>query len=236
MISHRIVHIGIGRTGEAMIRSFFNQFMSSRIHWLETGAHLPLSYARTFSSAPSFSFVRNPFDWYVAYWIRDMEIHAWRGAFRDWFYKRRAVPSASSSMLEYFQYLGGFEIDYVGRFECFLDDLVFMLGQIIPDLVSESEIRQAFGDFLNWSYGCLWIEDVEQWMREELYTQDMVEQIYAQDEPLFRQFGYSYEEKYYFSGGGGESAHPGLTVGDWESEKVLFDHWANWEGRGIYVR
>jgi hypothetical protein len=140
-------------------------------------------------------------------------------------------------MYEYFDHLGGFEIDYIGRFECFLDDLVFILGQIIPSTVTEQEIRSLFPKFASWSYGCQWVEGYEQWMRKELYDQAMIDQIYKHDAPIFKQFGYSFEENYYFPGGiGGASCHPGLTVGDWESEKVLSDHWANWEGRGIYYR
>lgn len=235
MISHRIIHIGLGRTGEATIRNFLSQFLGKRITWLDTGAHLPLGHARTFApGAPSFSFVRNPFDWYISYWIGSMKIHKWRGAFRDFFYGREMV---SPSMYKQFQCLGGFEIDYIGRFEHIVDDLVFILGRIIPDIVSEAEIRADAPRFLNWSYGTKWVEGVEQWMREELYTdKDMIDQIYVQDEPIFRQFGYSFEEKYYFLGGCGQSCHPGLILGDWESEKVLSNHWADWEGRGIYYR
>lgn len=226
MICDRFIYIDMGRTGSNVVRVLLNHKL--RLNWIDGTAHVPLANARNVqpSHLPAFTFVRNPFDWYISSYMRDMEIHRWRGTFRDWLLNRRAPVHWMSGQ---WVRMGCSGVDYVGRFESMLVDLIRILGAIIPDLVSPAQLHELFPQCAAWSYGCTAIEGVEQWMRDELYSADMVDLVYEKDALLFEQFGYTFEERYYHGGGCGASAHEGRTVGNWEHWQDLTEHWALWQ-------
>lgn len=240
MITKEIIHVGMGRTGEACVRNFMCNKLGNRLKFLETTAHLPLEDSRKISpTAPSFTFVRNPFDWYIATYIRDLEVHRWRGGFREWINMCTLLPKSNGGsgdgqigMTKYYEFLTGYKVNYVGRYERMLDDLIYIMGRIIPDIVTEQELRDWFPDYMTWSYGCNFQEGTEQWLREELYAPPIIEWIYQTDRYFFDRFGYNYEEKYYFPGNvPGPSSHPALII---EQEKEFLPYkWVDWTGRNV---
>ena len=254
MISKQITFIDLGQTGGGISRRILHHRIGNKkLEILDDRCHLPLSYAHAHfpsSAGPSFSVMRNPFDWYLAYWNIELKAHRWRGAFRDWLYNRVSFPYQSlrkecvrgMQMWDWWLYFteteegGGPAVDYVVRFENYLDDLVFVLPKIISGITG-AQIRQW------WPYACeqpgqrTWIEGVEQWMRDELYTPEMVKHVYEQDAPIFEEYGYTFEERYFHHGGyagvnSARSCHPGIGDIGWERERVLSEHWRTFDSLG----
>jgi hypothetical protein len=226
MICTRFIYVDLGRTGSNVVRNMLCHRLT--LDWIDATPHVPLGHARNVQPTrlPSFTFVRNPFDWYISYYLRDMEMHYWRGTFRDWLFDRRIQLRWMS---DHWSWMGCSDVDHVGRFETLLDDMIRIFGAIMPDLVTAEQIREWFPECAAWSYGSTCIEGVEQWMRDELYGADMVELVYEKDADLFGQFDYTFEERYYHPGGCGASRHEGVTVGDWEGERGVTENWAAWQ-------
>ena len=166
MICKELIHIGIGDTGEGVVRNaIFNHLVKTkRIHNIDGGAHIPLSMARAFSNAPAFTFVRNPFDWYISHWMHELKMHRCQSRFDVWFYQLLA----KGGMFKHWGYytVADNPIGFVGRFEYLEEDLADILVAIIPDIVTTDEVWSWFPEaYRQW---CLrpWIEGVEQWMRD----------------------------------------------------------------------
>lgn len=237
MICDRFVHIGMGSTGEGIIRVLLHGSVLGKllgIEYINTDAHMTLEFARTLTDSPSFTFIRNPFDWYISWYLVEMKYHRWRGGFEDWFYHRQPPIR----LWEYWKYMTNDDCDYVGRFECYEDDLIAIWGTLIPDLATEEDIHEAFQKFCYLYPSRPWIEGIEQWLRRELYTAAIIEDVYKVDAPLFERFGYSFEEHYFFSGGLPPARHKGIKGISWNETKKLSVCWAEWgpERRGPFVK
>ena len=199
MISDRIVHIGMGSTGESIIRNAFHKYFSitGKLCFVDTKAHQSLVFARTLSDAPSFTFIRNPWDWRISYWKTELLTHRWANTFRSWFYE---LDKNVSSLTKQWHYFADPGIDYVGKFETFAEDLIRILPEIIPEIVTGNEIKSWFPKIYMHAAGYYpWISGVEQWMRDELFDCDMIDQVYKEDAELIERFGYSFDQKYDFA-------------------------------------
>lgn len=193
MVCEEFIHIGLGDTGEHIIRRTLAKL--DCICFINTAAHLPLKQARKFSGAPSFSFVRNPFDWYISFWIHELKTRRWRGSFRDWLLGRE---SRGICMWEHWQYITAPGVDYVGKFETLEDDYALILPRLIPGIVTEAEVHSWFPAAYKIWGGRPWMEGIEQYMRMEVFTPELVELVYEQDHEIFAKWGYGYEDRYIF--------------------------------------
>jgi hypothetical protein len=226
MISNRIIHIGLGSTGEGIIRGMLGpDGFRSRIKWLNEDAHVPLSVARALSDAPAFTFVRNPYDWYISSYIVELRKHRWRGTFREWFFNRHPIPLR---MAERWDYFGGAECDYVGRFENFLPALIYIFNAIIPDIITSSEVSTMWPRHVALQHGMKWIEGFEQWLREDLISPEIKAVIDDTDGEILETYRYDWNTRYYFPGGDVVSFHEGVTEFKWEQEKKLSAFWEEW--------
>jgi hypothetical protein len=113
------------------------------------------------------------------------------------------------------------------RTENLLKDLLYALRELIPDRLNDNLLVEKWPWCISLNVRRQWMEGIEQWMRDELYTLEMIEQVYEQDWPIFERFGYSHQQNYYYLGGCGTSCH-GTKLGDFKSEKVLSACWAEW--------
>jgi hypothetical protein len=195
MICKDFIHIGMGDTGEGVIRYALHQHVSHKVTWLDSRAHRSLKDARKYSDAPAFSFVRNPFDWYISFWIHELKTQRWRGTFASWLLGRHGK---GVSMLEFWQHFSEPGIEYVGQFETLAEDFSEILSQLIPDIVTKADVLGWFPEaYKQWGHRP-WIECIEQHMRDELYTPQLVDHVYIQDAPIFEEWGYRYEDRYLF--------------------------------------
>jgi hypothetical protein len=198
MIGHSVVHIGIGDTGEGMIRSAFQDHLIStgRLRLIDESAHMTLEYARTLTDAPSFTYVRNPWDWSISLYIHQLHTRNWRGKFRDWFWTRDREGVSITAHFHYFTDPGP---DYVGRFENFKADLVRIVPSVMPHIVTPAEVTSWFPKIYRQWCNRDWISGIESCMREELFAPDMIERVYERDAEIIERFGYDFADEYDFS-------------------------------------
>jgi hypothetical protein len=198
MIGQDIVHVGIGDTGEGMIRSAFQDHLIStgRLTLINGDAHMTLEFARTLSSAPSFTFVRNPWDWAISFYLHQLHTRDWRGSFRDWFWFR---DSKGVSFTDHFHKFTDPGVEYIGRFENYKQDFIRIVSAIIPHIVTEEELDSWFPSVYRQWCNRPWISGIEQHLRGELYDQKMIERVYKRDAEIIERFGYDFDHLYDFS-------------------------------------
>jgi hypothetical protein len=257
MISNVVSNCFIGNMGGHAARYFIDQGLSGKVATVDPRSHLPCRHVRKNLklTGPILGIIRNPFDWYIATWRTELQYHRWRGSFEDWFYHRKHIggqylrdgPVGEGAWLwDTFMYFaeiepGGGPVGYthIMRYECLQQDLIAALEDIgvIPKYIKGAWIEEKFGWAIrNYDFR-QWFEGVEQWMRPDLFTPQMVSCVYEQDAPIFERFGYSFEERTYYQGGAGISCH-GTRISDWEDEKKLSEFWVEWgpERPGPFVK
>ena len=94
MFCREFCHIGLGDTGEGVIRNAIVNHLEtpkdgspSRITVLDGGAHRSARHAPP-EAGPAFTFVRNPWDWYISAWIHDLKEHRVECSFFAWYWTR----------------------------------------------------------------------------------------------------------------------------------------------------
>lgn len=201
MISKNFIHVGMGDTGEGIVRNavHVNLIKRKRLKLLDSGAHIPLSRALEISpNAQPFTFIRNPFDWYLSYYKHELMLQRYMGRFCHWFngIGRETGPAVMADIWHY--YIDpGIDMEYIGKFENFKSDFIRIFSKVCP-IVDEAAVESWFPNcFAAWM-GRPWLEGIEQWYREDCYTDAMVQQVYRQDAEIFDTWGYSFEEHYDF--------------------------------------
>jgi len=239
LICDLFTHVGIGCTGGGTIRGLFSsRWFGDRITtWKDTSGHRSLSWMRELGHSPSFTFVRNPWDWYIAYYIIQLRYHRWRGTFEDWFFRSRGVGFRFADLFE--EMTGPDGCEYVGRFENYQADLkwIFQQVKVIPGVMTEEEYDEVF-PMGGWTTSSRpWIEGYEQWFRDNMFTHRMLEAIGESDDKLAQRFGYTFQDRYYHPGGLAPSCHDEVGETTWEQEKHLAS-WVEWAPGppGVFVK
>lgn len=234
MISSEFIHIGIGSTGGGIVRGLFSPgHFGGRIKWIDDSAHRTLRYSRERSGAPSFTFIRNPFDWYISWYLIELRYHRWRGSFHDWFYNWRGK---GISLTDVWHDQTDPGCDYIGRFENIHGDLfsILQLVDVIPGVIAEKEYWDHIG-----LAGCTytsrkWVEGFEQWIRPQMIDDEIRERIEEQDKALIETYGYDFDQQFYFPGGHPPSSHAEVEDSiDWVHEQSL-NNWTFFV-RGIHA-
>jgi hypothetical protein len=181
-----------GDVGEGVLRHALvnNLERKGRIHVLDGGAHLTIWRAVALGGGPAFTLIRNPFSVYISCWIHRLRNRRFFGGFSEWFYDEGFVFS------DYWVRFNSvdFPISNIIRFEHLEDDF----ARILPSLwsgVTSKEVHSWFPDaYRQWS-NRNWSESIEQWMRPELYTEDMINIVYEQDRWIFDDWGYKFGDR-----------------------------------------
>lgn len=213
MICKDFIHIGLGDTGEGIVRYALHSRLTkkSKVKMIDDRAHLSLQVSHDIlrgagieSFPPSFTMVRNPFDWRISFYIHELRMQRFQGRFQDFCLRHRpsciaGLPHAGVRMIDYWDAMGGPHIDHIGQFEHFQRDFTHILLLLIPSIVDTEEIATWFPQIYGAWSGRPWIENIEQHMRDELYTPDLIERVYEEDSYFFERWGYTFEERYEFS-------------------------------------
>jgi len=248
----------IGNMGGAAVRWLLEHGLEGqRIVNADSRAHLPCRHVRKALeiTGPIIGIVRNPFDWYIATYQTELQYHRWRGSFQDWFYHRRHIGGQylreekvreGPWLWDLFTYFAEIEpgsgptgYTHILRYECLLQDFIAAMQDIgiIPEMIAEEWVREKFPYAISNNNRRQWFEGIEQWMRPDHYTAEMLERVYEQDAPIFERYGYTFNQRTYYLGGCGQSCH-NTQIGNWEQEKELWASWEEWvpERPGPFVR
>lgn len=152
MLTDRIMRIGLGRAAEGMHVNLLRavpglRIINDRTHGRYNG-YVEQCRKLGITVPPSFVFVRNPWQWYVSLWCwrryRQRPEISFQGTFREAMECIKENPSYwhLRSLTYSWQLHGAENAQYVGRMENLEDDTVRILRVIIPDLLTEQQIRE----------------------------------------------------------------------------------------------
>lgn len=212
MICDRFIHIGIGDTGEGVVRTAIHKYihypisdigkaLPSLIPFCDgeiyTAAHIPLSKAREVSLAPAFTFTRNPYDWYISAWIHQLKTHKCACIFRDWMLENSGW---FTRCWKYFTHVNGEEaVTHVGKFESLQEDTIRILHALAPAELDLSYLHSWFPDaFRQWG-NRPWVEGIEQWMRPNLFTPVLKICVRSDDGWALERWGYTFDDHWEFA-------------------------------------
>jgi len=193
MICKEFSHVTPGDVGEGVIRQALvtNLQRPGLITMLDEDAHRSHRQAIEIGGGPAFTSVRNPFDYYVSRYFHELKNRRYFGPFVSWFHDEKLSFAASWKWFAD----PGIPKEHVVRFEHIEEDFPRILHDIYPVLSVETIAGYFPRCYAQWS-GRLWSESIEQWLRDDLYTEEMKEQVYEQDRWIFDEWGYTFEERY----------------------------------------
>lgn len=203
MLTDRIMRIGLGRAGEGMHCNLLHTIPGLRIIRGRTHGmydeYIKQCQSLGISVPPSFVFVRNPWQWYVSQWcwIRHVQRtkFPFQGTFREAMKITKKDPAfwyLRSLTWSWYRH-GADKAQYVGRMESLEDDTVCILRTIIPDLITEDEIRAHVQADWTGRTRCPNGEYEDRFLDYRPYYDDELRQWVAEwDAGLIRRFGYEF--------------------------------------------
>ena len=195
MISKRFIHIGMGDTGEGIVRKVLHEHLAKpdKVSFVKTDAHMSLAASREVCpDAPAFTFVRNPWDWYISRWMHRLKNHRCRQPFLT----HLADPNEVSMTQQFDWFVGDRRNLRTGRFENMESDLASILHSLVPDILSEEDVLGWFPEAWRGWANRAWCENVEQHMRDSLYDRHAMSWVAERDSGIIEEFGYGYEDRY----------------------------------------
>lgn len=202
MFCREFCHVGIRDTGEGVIRNaiawnlvhpkpnaIFKNVKKGqpRIMVIKDQAHLSFAQAPA-GCGPPFTFVRNPYDWYISAWMHDLKTKRVACSFALWFWSGN-----NPGLYNQYRMLtqDKIPIHRVGLFENMADDFARILPEIWTGVTSD-EVASWFPDAYKQWGGRAWIENIEQHMRHDIYSlhTSILVEIEKNDEFIFTTFGY----------------------------------------------
>jgi len=149
-----------------------------------------------------FLVLRNPFDFHIAFWVRELQMGRFKGCFADYLLNYNSHyycwslqdddRAPGCRMWDHFKHMGGQEIEHIGQLEYFLPDLVQILCELDPSLMPR-DIDSLFPEAYMANYGLKHLALQEQYMRKDLYTTPLIDYVYEHDWYFFERWDYSFE-------------------------------------------
>lgn len=154
MVTDRFIHIGMPHTGGGALHTWLPKLAGLRV--INREGHKPYSYSVAKCKAagvpvpPAFTFVRNPWEWNVAIWcwIRKINRRWFCGSFSDLLELQRytrhwSLPDINTAgITAAWEYLECEKATYVGKLEDYDNQIPFILGQLIPNLITAAQVRK----------------------------------------------------------------------------------------------
>lgn len=158
MVTDRFIFIGVPNTGGGAVHHWLPKVEGLRVSKPIIG-HRPYSFSVErcrqigWEVPPAIAFVRNPWEWNVACFcsIRARSRKWFAGTWEDFlefqrFSRHWGLPDLNiSGMSAVWEYMEADKATYFGKLENYEDDWVAILGKLIPDLITEEEIRAHVG-------------------------------------------------------------------------------------------
>lgn len=193
MITREWSHCSCGDVGEGVLRhSFVNGLVrKDRVHVLLDNAHATYKQAEALGGGPIFTSVRHPADYYPSLYMHRLRNRRYFGRFRDWFWEEK--PNFTQT---WHNFAGpNPDLNHVIRFEHMEEDFARILSEIWNG-VAAKEVHGWFPEcYRQWS-NRLWLDNIEPYLREDIYTGEIVEEVLEMDSEIFETWGYTWDEKF----------------------------------------
>lgn len=201
MLFDRMISIGIGRTGHAMLCLHVLPKIPGLVVLDERG-HTPFQYYKdrckelNVPLPPAFTFIRNPFEWYVSHWCWTHLIGTFfKGTFPEYMEKTRTHHHhfGFRSVTMTWAYHGAENATYIGRYENLYADAARIISTIIPDLTTEAQVLEIAQNAPWQGKGRFTREGGEHHGDYRQYYDDTCKQIvHDLDGDLIERFGYTF--------------------------------------------
>jgi len=206
MVTDRFIHIGMPHTGSGALHVWLPKIKGLRV--IDVEAHKPYSYSAAKCKEAevgvplAFTFVRNPWEWNVAIWcwIRHVNRRWFCGSFADLLENQRytrhwGLPDINTAgITAAWEYLECEKAAYVGKLEDYDNQVPFILGQLIPDLISESQVREHIRKVGRLS-AIPPPDGIPMKPYQEFYTPAQRDMVGEMEAGIIRRFGYSFADK-----------------------------------------
>jgi len=145
---------------------------------------------------PAVVFIRNPWDWYVSQWLRNLQI-SYEG-FADSFVqhmtiiRENRVPNWNFKTLTFaWEWLQADNARYIGRFESVEDDMIRSILAVASDLVTSRELHTII-EKLGKSRLAPGPKGQDRKPYWEYYDERLISWVAEWDKNLIARFGYQY--------------------------------------------
>ena len=145
MITDRLLHIHVPRTGGDVLRYVLQNTDGLQIF---SGDEKHLTYqqmrGRIDDPLPIITFIRSPWEYYLSQWgwLSAARAAGFPAPFRrylDMIQAKSATHGLHTTLTRNWDLMGCNEADYIGRFERLRSEIVRILNEIIPDLITPQE-------------------------------------------------------------------------------------------------
>ena len=203
MITDRLLHIHLSRTGGFLFRYVLQNVGGLRIL---SGANLHLTYQEMQNQVhgdvpPAVTFIRNPWEYYVSMWgwltlaHRDGFPPAPFSAYMDRVKEGSKTNRPYMTLTHNWKLMGCEQADYIGRFERLKPEIIRILDEIIPDLISPEQtaalLLQAPPFHISPMPGWRYLLDRPR-PYHEYYDSELKEQVQEWDGEMIERFGYTF--------------------------------------------
>lgn len=207
MVTDRFIMIGMPHTGTGALHEWLPRVKGLRV--INVEGHKPYSYSVAkckdagIGVPLAFAFVRNPWEWNVSIWcwIRHVNRRWFAGTFADLLENQRysrhwSLPDINTAgITAAWEYLECENATYVGKLEDYDNQVPFILGQLIPDLITESQVRGHIQRVGRSSGSAPLPDGMPKKPYQEFYSPSQRDMVGEMEIRIIRRFGYSFSDR-----------------------------------------
>lgn len=194
MFCNRCAHIHIPRTAGSLVRALFLHLLMQPglVEDVFDGPHGSLERAQAmYPGTSGFTIVRDPWDWWVSRWSRDVEVGRCDSTFADYLSDGPRPEEVYRSETDWWQGLGadGISPNLIGRYEKLEEEVCRLFNIFFSDLLTPDEIRLGFHR-AGRPRATAWRVPYPLYYREQW----MIDDIAEKDDYIIQRFGYSFPD------------------------------------------
>lgn len=205
MVTDRFIFIGMPGTGSGAIHRWLPKVKGLQVLHPIIG-HRPYSFSverckqAGWKVPPAFVFARNPWEWNVAMFssIRGRNRKWFSGTWEDFLefqrYSRHwGLPDLNiSGMSAVWEYIEADKATYFGKLENYEEDLITILGRLIPDLITAKEISACIRQSAQVNFWKPLDGKVKPY--QEFYTLAQRDLVAKLEENVIKRFEYTFDD------------------------------------------
>lgn len=206
MVTDRFIYIGMPHTGGGALHLWLPKVEGLCVINIE--GHKPYSYSVAkckeagVEVPPAFTFVRNPWEWNVSIWcwIRHVNRRWFGGTFADLLELQRytrhwSMPDINTAgITAAWEYLECEKAIYIGKLEDYDNQIPYILGRLMPDLISEPQVRKHIRE-VGRAFSVPPPDGTPVRPYQEFYTPAQRDMVADLEAGIIERFGYSFEDK-----------------------------------------
>lgn len=204
MITDRLLHAHVFRTGGFLFRGVLKKVPG--LHIIKDTLHPSVDVMNricqenSLPPPPIVAFVRNPWEWYVSQWCWVGQVlPGYQCSFRSYMEAIREASTIDANITtmthHYYSYIQAHRANYVGRFENLREDIIRILAEIMPDLVSRESLIEIMNSEPNYHPSIVWTTGKRMVHYSRYYGPQMKYWVEKWDAGLIAQFGYQFESE-----------------------------------------